>query len=72
MGRWKTVIGPKLKAWSFQNQKTEARIGTHILKQMTELGRPEFVPFARPQAWVRASSAQYPIHVTTPHIGKKD
>ena len=33
MGRWKMVIGPKLKAWNFPNQKTEARIGTHILNK---------------------------------------
>ena len=42
MGRWKTVIGPKLKARSFENQKTEARIGVRILNRMTELGRPNF------------------------------
>lgn len=42
MGRWKTVIGPKLKARSFENQKTEARIGVRILNRMTELGRPYF------------------------------
>jgi len=42
MGRWKMVIGPKLKARSFPNQKTEAKISTHILNKMTALGRPEF------------------------------
>ena len=42
MGRWKMVIGPKLKARSFPNQRTEAKIGTHILNKMTELGRPKF------------------------------
>ncbi|TQM89654.1 IS5 family transposase [Roseinatronobacter monicus] len=42
MGRWKMVIGPKLKARSFPNQKTEAKIGTHILNKMTELGRAKF------------------------------
>ena len=42
MGRWKTVIGPKLKARSFPNQKTEIRIGVNILNKMTELGRPKF------------------------------
>ena len=46
MGRWKTVIGPKLKARSFPNQKTEAKIGAYILNKMTELGRPEFEPVA--------------------------
>ena len=42
MGRWKTVIGPKLKARAFQNQKTEIRIAVRILNRMTELGRPSF------------------------------
>ncbi len=40
--RWKAVIGPKLKARSFENQKTEAKIGVRILNWMTELGRPNF------------------------------
>lgn len=39
IGRWKTVIGPKLNARNFENQKTEVRIGTDILNKMTELGR---------------------------------
>ena len=42
MGRWKMVIGPKLKSRSFPNQKTEAKIGTHILNKMTGLGRAKF------------------------------
>ncbi len=42
MGRWKSVIGPKLKARSFENQKTEVRIAVNVLNKMTELGRPEF------------------------------
>jgi hypothetical protein len=42
MGRWKAVIGPKLKARSFENQKTEAKIGVRILNRMTALGRPNF------------------------------
>jgi hypothetical protein len=42
MGRWKAVIGPKLKARAFENQKTEAKIGVRVLKRMTELGRPHF------------------------------
>ena len=41
MGRWKTVIGPKLKARDFDNQKNEARIGVRVLNRMIELGRPE-------------------------------
>jgi hypothetical protein len=42
MGRWKTVSGPKLKARTFENQKTEIKIGVRILNQMTELGMPNF------------------------------
>lgn len=42
IGRWKGVIGPKLKARSFENQKTEAKIGTCVLNRMTELGHPSF------------------------------
>lgn len=42
MERWKAVIGPKLKARAFKNQKTEAKIGVRILNRMTKLGRPSF------------------------------
>lgn len=42
MGRWKTVIGPKLKARNLDNQKTEAKIGVRVLNRMTELRHPEF------------------------------
>jgi hypothetical protein len=42
MGRWKAVIGAKLKARNFENQKTEARIGVQVLNRMTGLGRPRF------------------------------
>ena len=42
MGRWKAIIGPKLKARAFENQKTEAKIGVRLLNRMTELGRPHF------------------------------
>jgi hypothetical protein len=42
MGRWKAVIGPKLKARNFENQRTEAKIGVRVLNQMTGLGRPSF------------------------------
>jgi hypothetical protein len=42
MGRWKAVVGPKLQARNFGNQKTEAKIGVQILNRMTELGRPNF------------------------------
>lgn len=42
IGRWKAVVGPKLKARSFENQQTETNIGVTILNKMTELGRPVF------------------------------
>ena len=42
MGRWKQVIGPKLKARCFSNQRTEAKIGTRILNKMNGLGRAKF------------------------------
>jgi len=42
IGRWKAVIGPKIKARSLESQKTEAKIGVRALIRMTELGRPNF------------------------------
>lgn len=42
MGRWKTAIGPKLKARTFAYQKTEAKIGVRVLNRMTGPGRPSF------------------------------
>jgi hypothetical protein len=42
IGRWKAFIGHKLKARSFENQKTEPKIGVRVLNRMTELGRPNF------------------------------
>ncbi len=42
MGRWKAVIGPKLRARNAGNQNTEAKIAVRVLNRMTELGRPEF------------------------------
>jgi hypothetical protein len=42
MGRWKAVIGAKLKVRTFGNQKTEAKIGVRVLNRMTGLGRPNF------------------------------
>lgn len=46
MGRWKAVIGPKLKARRFENQQTEVKVGIAILNKMTELGRPVFEQIA--------------------------
>ncbi len=41
MGRWKGVIGPKLKAWRLENQKTEVRIAVNALDKMSERGRAQ-------------------------------
>jgi hypothetical protein len=42
MGRWKAVVGHKLKAGSLENQKTEAKICVRTLNRMTALGHPNF------------------------------
>ena len=42
MARWKTVIGPKLKARTLANQRTEVAIGVSILNRMSKFGRAEF------------------------------
>jgi hypothetical protein len=42
MGRWKLVVGPKLRARRLENQKIEVKIGVRILNWMTELVRPNF------------------------------
>ena len=42
IGRWKGVIGPKLKSRSFSRQITEVQLGRKVLNTMTALGRPVF------------------------------
>ena len=42
IGRWKSVIGPKLKSRSFSRQITEIQLGQKVLNTMTALGRPVF------------------------------
>jgi len=43
MGRYKGVIGPRLRARSFLTQQTEAAIGVAILNRMLACGHPESV-----------------------------
>ncbi|MDW5317152.1 IS5 family transposase [Rhizobium sp. PL01] len=43
MGRYKGVIGPRLRARSFRAQQTEAVIGVAILNRMLACGRPKSV-----------------------------
>ena len=64
MGRWKTVIGPKLKARNFPNQQTKVRLGINILNKMNELGRATFEPVASSNLGVRARFGHCTIHAT--------
>jgi hypothetical protein len=40
MFRYKTLIGPTLRARTLTRQKTEARLACFVINRMTELGRP--------------------------------
>jgi hypothetical protein len=44
MYRYKTLIGRKLSARDFKNQKTESKIGVKVINWMTDLGMPVSVP----------------------------
>jgi hypothetical protein len=43
MGRYKTLIGPRLRARGFAAQQTEAAIGVAMLNRMLAAGRPKSV-----------------------------
>jgi len=43
MGRYKALIGPRLRARGFAAQQTEAAIGVAVLNRMLEAGRPKSV-----------------------------
>jgi hypothetical protein len=43
MGRYKALIGPRLRARGFDAQQTEATIGVALLNRMLEAGRPDSV-----------------------------
>jgi hypothetical protein len=43
MGRYKALIGPRLRARGFAVQQTEAAIGVAVLNQMLAAGRPDSV-----------------------------
>ena len=43
MGRYKTLIGPRLRARGFAAQQTEAAIGVAVLNRMLAAGRPDSV-----------------------------
>jgi hypothetical protein len=46
MRRYKQVIGENLRGKSLETQKTEVKIATHVLNQITKLGRPLSVRIA--------------------------
>jgi hypothetical protein len=43
MGRYKSLIGPRLRARRFAGQQTEAAIGVAVLNRMLAAGRPDTV-----------------------------
>jgi hypothetical protein len=43
MGRYKAIIGPRLRARSFSGQKAEATVGVAVLNRMLYAGRPDSV-----------------------------
>lgn len=50
MGRYKSLIGSRLRARGFEAQKTEAAIGVAVLNRMLAAGRPNSVRCKRPAA----------------------
>ena len=47
MGRYKVLIGPRLRARGFTAQQTEATIGVAVLNRMLAAGRPKSVRVQR-------------------------
>jgi hypothetical protein len=43
MGRYKSLIGPRLRARGFVAQQIEAAIGVAVLNRMLATGRPDSV-----------------------------
>ena len=43
MGRYKALIGPRLRARGFAAQQTKATIGVAVLNRMLAAGRPKSV-----------------------------
>ena len=50
MGRYKSLIGPRLRARGFEAQKTETAIGVAVLNRMLAAGRPNSVRCKREAA----------------------
>ena len=47
MGRYKGLIGPRLRSRGFAAQQTEAAIGVAVLNRMLAAGRPNSVRYQR-------------------------
>ena len=43
MGRYKAIIGPRLRARSSSGQQAEAAVGVAVLNRMLDAGRPDSV-----------------------------
>ena len=46
VGRWKRVIGDRLRAHTNERRATEVDVAVHVLNRMLELGRPNYVRIA--------------------------
>jgi hypothetical protein len=46
IGRWKQVIGDRLRAHTDERRATEVDVAVHVLNRMLELGRPTYVRIA--------------------------
>ena len=43
IGRWKQVIGDRLRAHTDERRATEVDVAVHVLNRMLDLGRPNYV-----------------------------
>ena len=59
MNRWKQVIGDELRAHTDERRATEVAVAVHALNRMLDLGRPNYVRIASPQAGL-GSMRPYP------------
>src|SRR5215210_8240887 len=46
MGRWKQVLGDRLRAHTDERRATEVDVAVHVLNRMQDLGRPSYVRLA--------------------------
>ena len=46
IGRWKQVIGDRVRARTDERRATEVDVAVHVLNRMLELGRPSYVRLA--------------------------